>query len=95
MIVLLLYERFPDFCYNCGFIGHSFRDCEVEPEEKGKLSYGSWLRAVYKGQDTKPKQPSPTKSSGNHNVISKDSASGAVDGENRTNSWDLIMHDTI
>ncbi|KAL5862157.1 hypothetical protein ACOSQ4_003453 [Xanthoceras sorbifolium] len=24
---LIKYERLPDFCYGCGFIGHSFREC--------------------------------------------------------------------
>ena len=46
-LLLLQYERLPTFCYRCGFLGHSFRECLLDAlyDENGKetLSYGAWL----------------------------------------------------
>ncbi|XP_027061100.1 uncharacterized protein [Coffea arabica] len=42
------YERCPDFCYRCGIIGHSERNCKVPITVEKSLSdnqYGPWLRA--------------------------------------------------
>ncbi|XP_073151980.1 uncharacterized protein [Henckelia pumila] len=57
VFVLLSYERLPDFCHNCGIIGHSFRDCENSWLEKGKLTYDSWLKAPLRGSGPKAKYP--------------------------------------
>lgn len=61
IIIILSYERLPDFCYNCGCIGHSFRDCEIVPVEQGKFTFGSWLKAPAKGGGIKPRTLSPIK----------------------------------
>ena len=44
------YERLPNFCYWCGRVSHSERDCEIWVRGKGSLKreeqqYGEWLRA--------------------------------------------------
>lgn len=42
------YERLSSFCFVCGKIGHSDRDCNVVYANPGKLverAYGVWLRA--------------------------------------------------
>ncbi|KAF5464301.1 hypothetical protein F2P56_014388 [Juglans regia] len=48
--VHLKYERLPNFCYYCGKLGHSDRDCELwvlkrALFEKDGFPYGVWLRA--------------------------------------------------
>ncbi|KAL5776325.1 hypothetical protein ACOSP7_009251 [Xanthoceras sorbifolium] len=47
---LIKYERLPDFCYGCGFIGHSFRECYNSEVRKNIMEgvepkFGGWLRA--------------------------------------------------
>ena len=44
------YERLPNFCYWCGRVSHSERDCEIWLRGKGSLKreeqqYGEWMRA--------------------------------------------------
>lgn len=47
------YERLPSFCYWCGMLGHSHKDCTqlMENEENGErlaeseMPYGDWMRA--------------------------------------------------
>ncbi|KAL5762916.1 hypothetical protein ACOSP7_019180 [Xanthoceras sorbifolium] len=47
---LIKYERLPDFCYGCGFIGHSFRECHISEVRKSIMEgaepkFRVWLRA--------------------------------------------------
>ena len=47
---LLKFERLSNFCYWCGRVNHSERDCNVWLQGKGKVKkknqpYGEWLRA--------------------------------------------------
>lgn len=45
------YERLSMFCFVCGLLGHSDRDCEVVYTNPGKTidrAYGVWLRAPNK-----------------------------------------------
>ncbi|XP_021747549.1 uncharacterized protein LOC110713404 [Chenopodium quinoa] len=41
------FERLPFFCFACGVIGHSEKDCDMvsEDSKKAKLGRGRWLRA--------------------------------------------------
>ncbi|KAL5834454.1 hypothetical protein ACOSQ4_013951 [Xanthoceras sorbifolium] len=50
IMALIKYERLPDFCYGCGFIGHSFRECYNSEVRKNIMDgvepkFGGWLRA--------------------------------------------------
>ncbi|XP_075479285.1 uncharacterized protein LOC142520170 [Primulina tabacum] len=45
IIILLVYEKLPDFCYACGRLGHSLRDCDEESANKVNLGFGAWMRA--------------------------------------------------
>lgn len=45
------YERLSTFCFICGLLGHSERDCMVDyanPDRPIKKVYGTWLRAPMK-----------------------------------------------
>ncbi|TXG48193.1 hypothetical protein EZV62_027487 [Acer yangbiense] len=50
-MVALKYERLPDFCFACGRIGHSVRECLDEDAKRAALDgqqtkFGSWMRAT-------------------------------------------------
>ncbi|KAL5790597.1 hypothetical protein ACOSQ2_005485 [Xanthoceras sorbifolium] len=67
---LIKYERLPDFCYGCGFIGHSVRECHNSEVRKSIMEgvepkFGVWLRASpldrskprHRGEDTSEAKP--------------------------------------
>ncbi|XP_017254540.1 uncharacterized protein LOC108224425 [Daucus carota subsp. sativus] len=46
------YERLSTFCFVCGLMGHSDRDCGIvyaNPDKTIERSYGTWLRAPVRG----------------------------------------------
>ena len=42
------YERLPNFCYSCGLLSHSLKECQDSSasviQNKGELQYGAWMR---------------------------------------------------
>jgi hypothetical protein len=45
-IISFKYEHLPDFCYNCGIIGHTEKACPTKTRGEGARQFGPWLRAV-------------------------------------------------
>ncbi|TXG72024.1 hypothetical protein EZV62_000603 [Acer yangbiense] len=49
-VMPIQYERLPSFCFLCGLVGHSVRECTSSGEDglrKGSgMVYGAWLRAT-------------------------------------------------
>lgn len=46
------YERLSTFCFVCGMLGHSDRDCAImyaHPDKEISRAYGTWLRAPMRG----------------------------------------------
>ncbi|WCJ29321.1 hypothetical protein M5689_010964 [Euphorbia peplus] len=48
IVIPMQYEKLPNFCYNCGIMGHVYNDCELERQttESGDWPYDSTLRAI-------------------------------------------------
>lgn len=47
ILVGVTYEKLPDFCFCCGYIGHQYRECATyKGQPKEELAYGAWLRAI-------------------------------------------------
>lgn len=44
-IILLRYERLPDFCYACGRVGHVMKDCDDDKANLTDPQFGAWMRA--------------------------------------------------
>lgn len=45
VIVVLQYEKLPEFCFVCGRVGHISRDCWDDKMDRRVFSFDSWLRA--------------------------------------------------
>jgi hypothetical protein len=51
-VISFKYEYLPDFCYNCGIIGHTEKLCQSRNGREDR-QYGTWLRAIiYKGSSS-------------------------------------------
>jgi hypothetical protein len=51
------YEFLPEFCYNCGIIGHDDKCCPVQIKKGEEKQFGSWLRAfIPKKQNSSERQ---------------------------------------
>ncbi|XP_024045326.1 uncharacterized protein LOC127901390 [Citrus sinensis] len=47
IVVGVVYEKLPDYCFCCSHIGHQFRECaQYKGQPKESLAYGAWLKAV-------------------------------------------------
>ncbi|OMO75565.1 Endonuclease/exonuclease/phosphatase [Corchorus olitorius] len=44
--VRLKYERLGDFCYACGKVGHTQKNCEANVDHGGLKRFGPWMRAA-------------------------------------------------
>lgn len=43
--VPITYEKLPEFCYNCGKMGHVLKVCEdYEEDQNEELEFGLWLK---------------------------------------------------
>lgn len=48
-----IYERMGSFCFVCGIVGHTERECSVvyaNPDKEIERAYGTWLRAPGRGR---------------------------------------------
>ncbi|KAK2647431.1 hypothetical protein Ddye_014920 [Dipteronia dyeriana] len=53
-IMPIQYEKLPNFCYRCGLLGHTIREC-LEADKDGSpldqnMSYGVWMKASILGK---------------------------------------------
>ncbi|KAI8003399.1 hypothetical protein LOK49_LG08G00886 [Camellia lanceoleosa] len=76
--IMLQYERLPNFCFHCGLLGHSVRDCgnrllEGAHREEVRLQYGPWLRAdTPRGRVRRESHGESEKSAGSSQAIPED-----------------------
>lgn len=57
VIVVLQYEKLPEFCFACGRVGHISRDCWDDKVDKREFLFDSWLRAGRPFVGRRPAEP--------------------------------------
>lgn len=62
VIVVLVYEKLPNFCYGCEKIGHILRFCDDQTVDRVKLKYGPWLNAAKMVEQRRRQSPPSTTS---------------------------------
>lgn len=58
-LIILVYEKLPDFCYGCGKLCHVVRDCTVVQIDKEKLPFGIWMKAKKEHEGRRPRAVHP------------------------------------
>ena len=85
-IVSFEYEHLPDFCYNCGIIGHTERACPSRTRRESDQQFGPWLRAnMYSGSSSDERSKISSDRGDFWNTYSAGSK-GSKQGSDRT-SW--------
>ncbi|KAK0599138.1 hypothetical protein LWI29_002696 [Acer saccharum] len=100
VIVPLVYERLPEFCYACGKLGHVLRECpddeaRIEALEGVSTKFGAWMRAT--GPDTgklKPQKQMGKRSSGQGEGKSNSISDGAVRGTDECRIDQIQTHNS-
>lgn len=78
------YERLSTFCFVCGILGHSERDCAIvyaNPDKLVEKPYGTWLRA-------------PVKNSKNQNIGARWLRNGADGGKHGRIGVEKVLQTT-
>lgn len=54
ILIPVLYEKLPEFCFCCGIIGHQYRICQsYKGQPKEQLAFGAWMKALTRAEKAK------------------------------------------
>nr|XP_027076011.1 uncharacterized protein LOC113699853 [Coffea arabica] len=81
------YERCPDFCYNCGIVGHSERNGELVEQEKNKMHSSQSLLDVLKATGSSGCSNQECERAGEENRME-----GAVGPSTQEESLKVVSH---
>ena len=91
--VQLKYERLPNYCYRCGFLNHTLKDCSELSEKTAaggdvEIQYGAWLRGEFvRRSNNDPSFSGPTKGGGTRSwETSAEAEKGQVGSQAHGNS---------
>ncbi|KAK6125282.1 hypothetical protein DH2020_040971 [Rehmannia glutinosa] len=108
-MVLLTYEKLPDFCYTCGKVGHTWRECADEDNENQGTTYGNWLRATlpvgglrnrgggtdYKQENEMARKTLPKRDSANDGLNTSDTERDKIYEEDESGEKDCGGHEEV